>query len=149
MQLCSLVLCFVEVFILFRTYRNRIQQTFCLYHHYLPIGRWQDYRLDQTWWQYLAYWTKRQYQWVEKLSQLLAQSGTLSIIDYIIYRKSENKRSQSLLELVGIVTIIYGCSHRPIQLLPKNLRRQATTGICLAPKIKERSQDNTWWIDHC
>ena len=55
------------------------------------------------------------YQWVEKLSQLLACSETLFIIDDIIVDEDLNKRTQSLLELSisgrhhVIVTTIYGC----------------------------------------
>ena len=41
----------------------------------------------------------RLYQWIEKLSQLLARSETLFVIDDIIADESLEKRSQSLLEL--------------------------------------------------
>ena len=49
------------------------------------------------------------YQWIGKLSQLLARSETLFIIDHIIADEGLDKRRQSLLELaqVGIVTTIY------------------------------------------
>ena len=41
----------------------------------------------------------RLYQWVEKLSQMLACSETLFIVDNIIADESLDKRRQSLLEL--------------------------------------------------
>ena len=68
------------------------------------------------------------HQWIEKLSQLLAPSETLFIIDDIIADEGFDKRRQLLLELV-----ISG-RHRGHYLwlltqsdsgIPKNLRRQA------------------------
>ena len=70
----------------------------------------------------------RLYQWIEKLSQLLAHSETLFIIDDIIADESLDKRRQPLLELAvsGIhrnhYLWILMQSYTPI---PKNLRRQA------------------------
>ena len=70
----------------------------------------------------------RLYQWIEKLSQLLAHSETLFIIDEIIADESLDKRKQPLLELA-----ISG-RHRDYYLwllmqsytaIPKSLRRQA------------------------
>ena len=65
------------------------------------------------------------YQWIEKLSQLLAHSETLSIIDHIIADESLDKRRQPLLELaVGgrhyLWMLTQSCTA-----IPKNLRRQA------------------------
>ena len=68
------------------------------------------------------------YQWTEKLSQLLARSETLSIIDDIIADESLEKRRQSVLELA------ISCKHhshylwlltQPYSAIPKNLRGQA------------------------
>ena len=77
------------------------------------------------------------YQWVEKLSQLLARSETLFIIDDIIADESLDKRRQSLLELA-----ISGrhCNHYLWLLresyftIPKNLRRQAKAILVWYPK---------------
>ena len=79
----------------------------------------------------------RLYQWIEKLSQLLAHSETLFIIDDIIADESLDKRRQSLLELT-----ISG-RHRNHYLwmltqsytgIPKNLRRQAKAIFGWYPK---------------
>ena len=79
----------------------------------------------------------RLYQWIEKLSQLLAHSETLFIIDDIIADESLDKRRQSLLELA-----ISG-RHRNHYLwmltqsytgIPKNLRRQAKAIFVWYPK---------------
>ena len=77
------------------------------------------------------------YQWVEKLSQLLACLESLFIIDDIIADVSLDKRRQSLLELA-----ISG-SHRNHYLwlltqsysaIPKNLRRQTKAMFVWYPK---------------
>ena len=63
------------------------------------------------------------FQWIEKLSQLLAHSETLFIIDDVIADESLGKRRQSLLELA------ISCSA-----IPKNLRRQAKAILVWYPK---------------
>ena len=79
----------------------------------------------------------RLYQWIEKLSQLLAHSETLFIIDEIIADESLDKRKQPLLELA-----ISG-RHRDYYLwlltqsytaIPKSLRGQAKALIVWYPK---------------
>ena len=77
------------------------------------------------------------YQWIEKLSQLLAHSETLFIIDDIIADESLDKRRQSLLELaisgrhrghyLWLLTQSYSA-------IPKNLRRQAKAIFLWYPK---------------
>ena len=77
------------------------------------------------------------YQWIEKLSQLLARSQTLFIIDDIIADEGLDKRKQSLLELaisgryrdhyLWLLTQSYSA-------LPKNLRRQAKAIFVWYPK---------------
>ena len=79
----------------------------------------------------------RLYQWIEKLSQLLAHSETLFIIDDIIADESLDKRRQSLLELaisgrhrnhyLWMLTQSYAA-------IPKNLRGQAKTIFVWYPK---------------
>ena len=80
------------------------------------------------------------YYWIEKLSQLLACSEVLFIIDDIIADEGLDKRRQSLLELA-----ISG-RHREHYLwllmqsysaIPKNLRRQAMAIFVWYPKEKE------------
>ena len=77
------------------------------------------------------------YQWVEKLSQLLACSETLFIIDYIIADQSLDKQRQSLLELA---TSGRHCDHylcllrQSCSAIPKNLRRQAKAIFVWYPK---------------
>ena len=79
----------------------------------------------------------RLYQWIEKLSQLLACSETLFIIDDIIADERLDKRRQSLLELP-----ISGrhCGHylwlltQSYSAIPKNLRRQAMAIFVWYPK---------------
>ena len=77
------------------------------------------------------------YQWTEKLSQLLARSETLFVIDDIIAGEGLDKKRQSLLELA-----ISG-RHRDHYLwslaqsysaMPKNLRRQARAIFVWYPK---------------
>ena len=77
------------------------------------------------------------YQWIEKLSQLLARSETLFVIDDIIAGEGLDKKRQSLLELA-----ISG-RHRDHYLwslaqsysaIPKNLRRQARAIFVWYPK---------------
>ena len=54
------------------------------------------------------------YQWIEKLSQLLACSKTLFIIEGIITDEGLDKKGSpysNWLSQVDIVTITYGCSH--------------------------------------
>ena len=73
----------------------------------------------------------------EKLSQLLARSETLFIIDDIIADENLDKRRQSLLELaisgrhrdhyLWLLTQSYSA-------IPKNLRRQANAIFVLYPK---------------
>ena len=70
------------------------------------------------------------YQWIENLSQLLARSETLFIIDDIIADEGLDKRRQSLLELaisgrhrdhyLWLLTQSYS-------VIPKDLQRQAKT----------------------
>ena len=77
------------------------------------------------------------YQWIEKLSQLLAGFETLFIINYIISDEGLDNRRQSLLELaisrshceqyLWLLTQSY-CA------IPKNLRRQAKTIFVWYPK---------------
>ena len=77
------------------------------------------------------------YQWIEKLSQLLARSETLFIIDDIIADEGLDKRRQSLLELaisgrhrdhyLWLLTQSYSA-------IPKNLRRQAKAIFVWYPK---------------
>ena len=77
------------------------------------------------------------YQWTEKLSQLLARSETLFIIDDIIADEGLDKRRQSLLELaisgrhrdhyLWLLTQSYSA-------IPKNLRRQAKAIFVWYPK---------------
>ena len=77
------------------------------------------------------------YQWIEKLSHLLARSETLFIIDDIIADESLDKRRQSLLELaisgrhrdhyLWLLTQSYSA-------IPKNLRRQAKAIFVWYPK---------------
>ena len=68
------------------------------------------------------------YQWIEKLSQLLATSETIFIIDDIIADESLHKRRQSLLELAisgrhqGHYLWLLTQSYPEA---PENLRRQA------------------------
>ena len=72
----------------------------------------------------------RLYQWIQRLSQLLACSETLFIIDDIIADKGFDKSRQSLLELaisgrhrdhyLWLLTQSYSA-------IPQNLRRQAKT----------------------
>ena len=77
------------------------------------------------------------YQWIEKLSQLLACSETLFNIDDIISDEGLDKRRQPLLELA-----ISGrhCSHylwlltQSYSAIPKNLRRQAKAIFVWYPK---------------
>ena len=82
----------------------------------------------------------RLYQWIEKLSQLLAHSETLFIIDDIIADESLDKRRQSLLELAisgrhrGHYLWLLTQSYTAI---PKNLRRQAKTIFVCYPKERE------------
>ena len=77
------------------------------------------------------------YQWIEKLLQLLARSGTIFIIDDIIADEDLDKKGLSLLELA-----ISG-RHRNHYLwllaqyysaIPKHLRRQAKTIFVWYPK---------------
>ena len=77
------------------------------------------------------------YQWIEKLSQLLARSETLFIIDNIVADESLDKGKQSLLELaisgrhrrhyLWLLTQSYSA-------IPKNLRRQAKAICVWCPK---------------
>ena len=77
------------------------------------------------------------YQWIEKLSQLLAHSETLFIIDNIIAHESFDKRRQSLIELA-----ISGrhCGHylwllkQSYCAIPKNLHIQAEAIFVWCPK---------------
>ena len=67
------------------------------------------------------------YQWVEKLSQLLASSKTLFIIDDIITDERFDKRRQSLLELA--ISAVHHNHYlwlltRSYSTMPKNLGRQ-------------------------
>ena len=58
--------------------------------------------------------TYKLYQWIEKLSQLLAHSETQFIIDDIIVDEGLDKKGSPLQNwpsLVNIVTIIYSCLH--------------------------------------
>ena len=77
------------------------------------------------------------YQWIEKLSQLLARTETLFIIDDTIADEGLDKRRQSLLELANsgrhrdhylwLMTQSYST-------IPKNLRKQAKTINVWYPK---------------
>ena len=77
------------------------------------------------------------YQWIEKLSQLLARSETLFIIDDIIADEGLDKKRQSLLELA-----ISGRHHdhylwlltQSYSAIPRNPRRQAKTIFVWYPK---------------
>ena len=77
------------------------------------------------------------YQWIEKLSQLLACSETLFIIDDIISDEGLDKRRQPILELA-----ISGRHHghylrlltQSYSAIPKNLRRQAKAIFVWYPK---------------
>ena len=79
----------------------------------------------------------RLYQWIEKMSQLLAYSETLFIVDDIIADEGLDKRRQSLLELaisgrhrnhyLWLLTQSYSA-------IPKNLRRQAKAIFVWYPK---------------
>ena len=82
----------------------------------------------------------RLYQWIEKLSQLLARSETLFITDDIIADEGlDKKKRQALLELT-----ISGrrCDHylwlltQSYSVTPKNLRRQAKAIFVWYPKDK-------------
>ena len=79
---------------------------------------------DKVW---LAEPKDRLYQWIEKLSQLLACSETLLIIDYIIADDGVDKSRQPLFELAisvrhrGHYLWLLSQSYSAI---PKNLRRQ-------------------------
>ena len=77
------------------------------------------------------------YQWIKKLSQLLALSETLFIVDDIIADEGLDKKRQSLLELAT------SGRHRdhylwlltqPYSAIPKNLRRQAKAIFVWCPK---------------
>ena len=80
------------------------------------------------------------YYWIEGLSQLLAHSETLFIIDDIIADESLDKRRQPLLELaisgrhrghyLWLLTQSYSA-------IPKNLRRQAKAIFVWYPKERE------------
>ena len=87
------------------------------------------------------------YQWIRKLLQLLANSETLFIIDYIIANKDLDKRRQPLLELaisgryqdhylsMAIDTVSFG-----------NTKKFAKAGqghFRVVPERKARSQDYT------
>ena len=90
-----------------------------------------------VWWNKVYHSKNWLYQWIEKLSQLLAHSQTLFIIDDIIVDKSLDKRRQSLLELtisnrhrghyLWLLTQFYTA-------IPKNLRRQAKAIFVWYPK---------------
>ena len=81
----------------------------------------------------------RLYQWIEKLSQLLAHSETLFIIDDIIANKDLDKRRQPLLELSisgrhrGHYLWLLTQSHKGI---PKKLREQAKAIFVWYPKVR-------------
>ena len=79
----------------------------------------------------------RLYQWIEKLSQLLARSKSLFIVDDIIADEGLDKRRQSLLELP---ISDRHCGHylwlliQSYSVIPKNLRRQAKVIFVWYPK---------------
>ena len=89
---------------------------------------------DQVW---LIEPKDKLYQWTEKLSQLLASSETLFIIDDIVADDCHDKRRQSLLELaisgryrshyLWLLTQSYSA-------IPKNLRRKAKAIFVWYPK---------------
>ena len=107
-----------------------------------PTIRWNKIYHSRDWFEtddkvWLAGPKDRLYQWIEKLSQLLAYSETLFVIDDINADESLDKRRQSLLELA-----ISG-RHRNHYLwmlmqsytaIPKNLRRQAKAVFVWYPK---------------
>ena len=80
------------------------------------------------------------YQWIEKLSQLLACSETF-IIDDIIADQSLDKKRESLLELAiscRHVTTIYGCWHNlilPYQIIWEDKPRPYLCGILRKDQI--------------
>ena len=93
------------------------------------------------------------YQWVEKLSQLLAFLETLFIIDDIIADEGLDKRRQSLLELaisgrhrnhcLWILTQSYSA-------ISKNLRRQAKAIFVWYPKERaDRQVVNLSLLEAC
>ena len=94
------------------------------------------------------------YQWIGKLSQLLARFETLFIIDDIIANESLDKSRQPLLELS-----ISGrcCGHylwlltQSYSAIPKNLRRQAKAIFVWYPKekadLKMIHNENDVWTD--
>ena len=114
---------------------ERIQQTFDHNIIICPTLRWNETYHSKDWIKnddkaWLVEPKNMLYQWIEKVSQLLAHSETLFIIGDIIADESLDKRRQSLLEL----TIFGRHRNNYLWLLtksysskPKNLRRQAKT----------------------
>ena len=96
-------------------------------HHHHHSKNWTK-NDDKVW---LVEPKDKLYQWIEKLSQLLAHSETLFIIDDIIADNSLDRRRQSLLELA-----ISGRNRDYYLwlLTPKKLRRQAKALFVWYPK---------------
>ena len=107
-----------------------------------PTLRWNKTYHPKEWIKYddkvwLVEPKGRLFQWIEKLSELLARSETLFIIDDIIVDESLDKRRKSLLELAisgrhrdhSIWLLIQSYSA-----IPKNLRRQAKATFVWYPK---------------
>lgn len=76
-------------------------------------------RLDQTYDDNVGLMEPKDklYQWVEKLSLLLAHSKSLFIINYIIVKAviSNGNPYENWLTQVGTIAIIYDCLHCVIQ----------------------------------